>query len=96
MLGIIPFTGAVSVAAGSTNAAVIFAARFANSTTDNKFLQWSGVSNAMGDVVQKFQSTVSDSFEKIINAPIDDANFGISKFQCKEHKGNTANWIINV
>lgn len=70
-LSIIPFTGALSTAAGvisSTSSFISNNIKVPEPT--NRFLKWTDVSSSLGSVVQEWQSALSTSFQTTIDAQV--------------------------
>ncbi|KAH6692692.1 hypothetical protein F5X68DRAFT_229045 [Plectosphaerella plurivora] len=68
-LSIIPFTGAVSTAAGVISSTSSFiSTNLQAPTPPDDFLQWSNIANSMGTMVQAWQGSLSDSIQNTIDA----------------------------
>lgn len=79
VLSVVPFTGAVSTASTVVQSGLGFInGRLQPPSPTDRFLAWSDIASSMSEVLRDYQSAVSDSITRTLDAPIDDPDNGIN------------------
>ncbi|KAK0390103.1 hypothetical protein NLU13_3676 [Sarocladium strictum] len=78
VLGAVPLTGPIATGRNAVNGGLNFLlGSLTPPAGPDKFVQWSNVASTLASVVTDYQSTVSSTFDKILQADPLDASFGI-------------------